>query len=439
MAQMGSRGGSRPVPAGLVTVADLLDRNAPAPAREGSTADDGTSFVTVGSLLNREGRTTRAVRPAAEAAAAKRAAAAVPAGDTDRAAFVRRGAVAAGALLAAGSVFGAAALTDTTLSGPLASGGDNYPGQGRLDAPGAFPPAAAVIGDTATTNALDAGTGAPTAWVPIAFPSAATAAPDGTGTGTGGSARNGGSTAPGATAGTPGPTGSTAGGGSSTPAASGGGGLLGGGGDEPDGVGGVVSETSKDLGNGVSKATEKVPVLNGVGKTVGTVVEQGGGAVGGLVSGLGETVKGVPKTLKSATTPLTKALPVTAPVTDLLFGAADSRTASAPRASGDEGSSDGDEKKRSSEGSSSPRHLLGSLLGSSDHDADDDASERSSGGRHAKADSDESGSSESSDSSDSSEDEESGSDAKDDSGSDGDSGGVVGAVTGLAGNLLSGR
>ena len=107
-----------------------------------------------------------------------------------------------------------------------------------------------------------------------------------------------------------------------------------------------------------------MPVLDGVGDAVGGLVETGGGAVGGLVGGLGNTVSGAPKALKKATAPVTDALPVVKPVTDLLFGAADTLSSSAPRTAGDEDSSDSDEKSSSEESSSSKsKGLLGSLLG----------------------------------------------------------------------------
>ena len=80
--------------------------------------------------------------------------------------LVRRSAVAAGALLAVGSVLGAAALTNVVPTGNEAQGnqGNNYPGQGLLDPSNTAPalPGTAVIDPAAATGALDPGTAPPT-------------------------------------------------------------------------------------------------------------------------------------------------------------------------------------------------------------------------------------------------------------------------------------
>ncbi len=330
MAQSVSEGVSRSVSGGQVTVAELLSRNAPVPEREGSTADTGAHIVTVGSLLRREGFTPHT----GQATDGEETGAAAPTG-ADRGALVRRSAVAAGALLAAGSVFGAAALNDATLSFPF---GGNQAGEDHHDATSGATGATA-FGATAGEGGPDAGVAAPQNWMPIAFPSVLTAAPravnaarNATGTGT--------PTAPAAGTGTTG--------GSTAAPTSGG------------GVGGVLTGLTKDLGDTVKNATSESPALSPVGDLLGGVVSGAGGAVGGLVSGLGETVKETPKTLRAITDPLSKALPITAPVTNLLLGTADTLT-SAPHGAGG-GSSD---RTRASGGSSTARNSLPGLpLGS---------------------------------------------------------------------------
>src|SRR5918998_3727844 len=134
VAQILYRDGSDAPATEVLTVADLLSRNAPVPAR----ADADTGGISVGALLRREGRAPHAVdrplqpRPHQQAADEE--------GGTDRRIHVRRGAVAAGALLAAGSMFGAAMLTDLVPTTNQASGGGGsddgggpYAGQGLLD------------------------------------------------------------------------------------------------------------------------------------------------------------------------------------------------------------------------------------------------------------------------------------------------------------------
>ena len=93
MAQIVSRSMAGPV----VTVAELMRRCAPAPEMD----DDDAAPIPVAALLRREGRSSAGL-PAADAPAVGELLSALPA----RQPLLRRGAIAAGALLAAGSVFG---------------------------------------------------------------------------------------------------------------------------------------------------------------------------------------------------------------------------------------------------------------------------------------------------------------------------------------------
>src|SRR5687768_1923812 len=99
VAQIRFEGGSDAPATEVITVADLLSRNAPAPVRE---VDPDTGGISVGALLRREGR---APRPADRPRQARPQQEQDPAG-ADRRILVRRGAIAAGTLLAAGSVLG---------------------------------------------------------------------------------------------------------------------------------------------------------------------------------------------------------------------------------------------------------------------------------------------------------------------------------------------
>jgi hypothetical protein len=181
----------------VITVADLLSRNAPAPVRE---VEPDTGGISVGALLRREGRAPHSadrplqLRPQQPAPAAGE-------GGTDRRVLVRRGAIAAGTLLAAGSVLGAALLTDvmpTANQAPAPGGAEDdgpYAGQGLLDPEGpvAAPQDSVVIDQAAARDPLDPGAPAPSDWVPVAFPGALTGENAGTGNTDGGDPGNGGS------------------------------------------------------------------------------------------------------------------------------------------------------------------------------------------------------------------------------------------------------
>lgn len=170
MAQMVSRG-PRAAATGVLTVADLLSRNAPVPAR--IALDETTAVVSVGALLRREGRAPHAIDRPVQPRVRPEDDEEPPAGITAR--RVRRAAVAAGTLLAAGSVFGAAVLTDASSTRTDAQGAldGSYPGQGLLDQAGQplAPPGVVVIDPAAASGALDPGA-ASMSWAPVAFPTA---------------------------------------------------------------------------------------------------------------------------------------------------------------------------------------------------------------------------------------------------------------------------
>lgn len=177
MAQILRRDGSDAPATEVITVADLLSRNAPAPLREGEPDTDG---ISVGALLRREGRGPRAADRPVQPRPRQQQASSDDDGRPDRRVLVRRGAIAAGTLLAAGSVLGATLFTDvvpTVNQAPTPGGEDDggaYPGQGLLDPEGPVdaPADPVVIDQAAATDPLDPGTAAPTDWVPVAFPGA---------------------------------------------------------------------------------------------------------------------------------------------------------------------------------------------------------------------------------------------------------------------------
>ncbi len=175
MAQMLSERGTSTSPTGVITVADLLSRYAPEPV---IAPEPAITPVSVGSLLRREGREPHAAHRPVQARAARLPAAyddEDDAGtDTHRGPMLRRSAIAAGILLAAGSVFGATTVMNTSSSPtgdvPQPTGG--YPGQGLLDPLQQVPAGAipTVVDNTAQSNPLDPGAGAPTSWMSTAFP-----------------------------------------------------------------------------------------------------------------------------------------------------------------------------------------------------------------------------------------------------------------------------
>jgi hypothetical protein len=177
VATIASRAGGTPFGTEVLTVAELLRRNGrPAPQ---AAADDEplTSAISVGSLLRREGRAPHAAdRPvqirARDLDAADGETEVIARTGPDRRALVRRGAIGAGALLAAGAVLGATVLTDATGEAEQLAAG-SYPGQGALDAAPAGQESPATSPFAFTTPAgPDAGVPAPATWMNVAFPAA---------------------------------------------------------------------------------------------------------------------------------------------------------------------------------------------------------------------------------------------------------------------------
>ena len=130
----------------VVTVAELMRRCAPAP----EVADDGAVPIPVSALLRREGRSATGL-PVVQTPAVGEILSTLPA----RQPLLRRGAMAAGALLAAGSVFGLTAAMNAPFTPPTSSG--TFPDQGDPSGPG-------------SPTVLDAGQAAPSTWLPVAFP-----------------------------------------------------------------------------------------------------------------------------------------------------------------------------------------------------------------------------------------------------------------------------
>lgn len=130
---------------------------------------DGTA-ISVGSLRRREGRAPhsvdRLVRPRAHH---YQQAAEADAGSRILGVVVRRAAVAAGTLLAAGSVFGTAVLTEPSAGSDAPEALDGAsPGPGvRAGEPAA---AGVLPGPWPTASSLDDGVAAPMSWLPVAFP-----------------------------------------------------------------------------------------------------------------------------------------------------------------------------------------------------------------------------------------------------------------------------
>ncbi|MHA6792790.1 hypothetical protein ACVGVM_04600 [Pseudonocardia bannensis] len=345
MAPIVHRGGTAST--GIVTVAELLTRNIPAqrtaPDEERTGPTTGT-YISVGSLLRREGRAPHAidrpVQPRASQLAEEAAAAEATSG---RSVPARRAAIAAGTLLAAGSVLTAAVLTDAASNSSDAREAldGTYPGRGVLDAaPGgsASLPGLGAVSTLAGAPGLDSGIAAPASWMAVAFPTALPTAPSastgGSGSGPVTAVPGRGTAAPAPGAGSPaaplpgvggpgapaGPVGQAV----SAPAGAVGRAVQDVGGAAPaplqkplESVGGTVTETGGNLGNTldsgvntVQKLAEPVtsalspsaraaapaepePVLTTVTEGVSDVADGVGETVGGLAGGAGRTVGGL--------------------------------------------------------------------------------------------------------------------------------------------------
>jgi hypothetical protein len=283
---------SRSKAGSVVTVAELMRRCAPALEMD----DDGAAPIPVAALLRREGRGSAGL-PTADAPAVGEILSTLPA----RQPLLRRGAIAAGALLAAGSVFGLTAAMNAPVTPPTSSG--TYPDQADPSAP-------------ASPSVLDAGQAAPSTWLPVAFPTlfpganAPAAAP-----------------APVQRAAAPAAPAQAAGGGSAARQASSAG--------TPatstrsaatkKNSGGVVGDTVDTVGNTVGTVGDTV---REVGED--TPVKELTDKVGGTVSGVGRQLGAVAAPLTTPLAPLTTPLaPLTTPLTSPPTSSA---TTSAPSA-----------------------------------------------------------------------------------------------------------
>jgi hypothetical protein len=130
----------------VVTVAELMRRCTPAP----DMGDDDGAPIPVAALLRREGRSAAGL-PAVQAPPVGEILSTLP----PRQPLLRRGAMAAGALLAAGSVFGLTAAMNAPVTPPTSSG--TFPDE-------------AEPGGSGSAGVLDAGVAAPSSWLPVAFP-----------------------------------------------------------------------------------------------------------------------------------------------------------------------------------------------------------------------------------------------------------------------------
>lgn len=300
----------------VVTVAELMRRCSPA---SDLADDEGADPIPVAALLRREGRSATGL-PVVQAPAAGDVLSTLP----PRHPVVRRGKIAAGALLAAGSVFGLAAAMNAPLTPPNSSG--VYPDQGE---PTVGSPSGGV---------LDAGHAAPTSWLPVAFPTTypATVAPQ---PAAAPAARQ--AAAPAAavaaparrvvtTAGTQArSTGTAAGSGTSA-------------GTKNSTDGGLVEQTTKNVGNTVSDVGTTVHDLGGTVSDLGkdTPLQGVTDTVGDTVSGLGHTVDEVAAPVTAPVKELGHTVdevtaPITTPVTSLLTDTVKSTSSSkAPKVDG---------------------------------------------------------------------------------------------------------
>jgi hypothetical protein len=297
----------------VVTVAELMRRCSPA---SGPTDDEGADPIPVAALLRREGRSATGL-PVVQAPGAGDLLSTLP----PRHPVLRRGKIAAGALLAAGSVFGLTAAMNAPSTPPNSSG--VYPDQGE---PTAGSPSGGV---------LDAGHAAPTSWLPVAFPTAypetvaqqpAAARPArqaGAPTAAAAPARRVATNAAAQARST-----STAAG-SSAPAGNG-------------SSGGLVEQTTKTVGNTVGNVGSTV---EDVGSTVSDLGKDT--PLHGVTETVGDTVGGLGRTVDEVAAPVTAPVkdlgrtvdkvtaPVTTPVTSLLTDTVKSTSSSkAPKVDG---------------------------------------------------------------------------------------------------------
>jgi hypothetical protein len=165
----------RPTARPMVTVAELLARAAAVPRGSACTpvVSDHTPGMSVDALLRREGRATPAKDRPAHPHARRSA---IPDGGSPG--RTRRAAMAASTLLAAGSVVGVSLSSNSTgyaelgntaqpVNAPPVGQSPPAPAGGQNIVPGEQAP---VLGATASTGALAAGSGPSADWTAVAFP-----------------------------------------------------------------------------------------------------------------------------------------------------------------------------------------------------------------------------------------------------------------------------
>jgi hypothetical protein len=170
VAQLASHRGSRASDA--LTVADLLNRNAPVP--DSILEAERSPPVSVDSLLRREGRSAdepEVTDPAVTDPAVTDLAAAPSGEQAVRRILVRTAVITAGTLLTVGSAFGAAVLAETFLLAPPAPAAVPDVAQTVPDDSATAP--STLIDRAAAGEGPDAGTPGPTSWTQVAFPTAA--------------------------------------------------------------------------------------------------------------------------------------------------------------------------------------------------------------------------------------------------------------------------
>lgn len=332
MVAFAQRGPSRRE-AEIITVAELMRRDVPAP-RAASDVDDDVpagaeldiprrrepddepDYVSVGSLMRREGRAPHSFDRPLKPRASRVDRDAAEAVD-ERASGRRRMTAAAAAMLTIGGVLGAAVFTDAANNSSAAQDqlDGSFPGRGGAgDGSGAALPSSG--------NALAAGVAAPTSWMNVAFPSAL---PQAASAGRGGAVGAGGilyGSGGGGGAGGVGGTGSGGSGGVVTDPGGGTGGNGGGGQVPADSLQPQHSDIVDDTVTSVTKPVADVVAQAGNNTPLEPVTDGASGAVEGLGDGLGKTlgsaVGTVNKLAEPVTTPVNQVLaPVTEPVKDL--------------------------------------------------------------------------------------------------------------------------
>ena len=327
MVAFAQRGPSRRE-AEIVTVAELMRRNVPAPRTASDVDDDllGDSeldipgqrdadaepdYVSVGALMRREGRAPHSFDRPLKPRASRLERSADDAVE-ERVSGRRRMTAAAAAMLTIGGVLGAAVFTDAANNSSAAQDqlDGSFPGRGGAgDGSGAALPSPG--------NALAAGVAAPTSWMNVAFPSAL---PQAASAGRGGAGGAGGMVVG------SGGSGASAGGGTSVGTGGGTGGVGNpGGGSGGNGGGQIPADSqqpqhSNTVDDTVTSVTDPVAgVVRDVGKDtpLKPVTDGASGAVEGLGDGLGKTLGSAVGTVNKLAEPVsTPVNQVLAPVTD---------------------------------------------------------------------------------------------------------------------------